>query len=208
MVATHPSGRGGRSVSTRLDLAPPVLELRHSAAVVVLARMGFQGDATAATFNDYIKSLRRLGLPFVLGVTRPGAWLAMYEYEHLMELALALSLRCYNILPDPVVTHLIEVRPVLNRLYGEAWHLCAKASPRPLVFRSRDGSAHVARGPYLDLQMRQTGRSLGWQGLPRLISAREAMELYGSTGAPVFVPGPIRISALVHRLASALATPL
>jgi hypothetical protein len=37
----------------------PVIALRHSEAVWVLAEMGFQGGANRATFNEYIKSLRK-----------------------------------------------------------------------------------------------------------------------------------------------------
>lgn len=184
---------------------PPDLALRHSAAVTVMAKMGFQGEVSDETFRGYVKGLRKLGVPFTLGVTRrPGVWLALYNYEHLMELAVALSLRAYNILPDTLVEHLIERREALGPLYVEAWRQSARHPQERITYRGRDGVAHVPAGPYLDLQIVQHRRSFAMNGAPRLIGTAEALELYGASVATAFLPGPVRIAGLVQLMAGAL----
>jgi hypothetical protein len=184
---------------------PPDLALRHSAAVTVMAKMGFQGEVSDETFGGYIKGLRKLGVPFPLRTSRrPGVWLAHYKYEHLMELAVALSLRAYNILPDTLVEHLIERREVLGPLYVEAWRQCARSPQERITYRGRDGVAHVPAGPYLDLQITQHGRSFGMNGAPRLIGTAQALDLYGATVATAFLPGPVRMGGLVRLMFSAL----
>lgn len=200
--------RKRRSAKKPLPDDPPDLAMRHSAAVTVLAKMGFQGEVADETFRGYIKGLRRLGIPFSLGATRrPGVWLALYGYEHLMELAVALSLRAYNILPDSLVEHLIERRDALTPLYVQAWRQCAR-NPQPhAIFRGRGGVAQVPAGPYLDLQIVQHGRGFGMSGSPRLISTAEALELYGSSVATAFLPGPVRIAGLVQLMARSLGHP-
>ncbi len=193
------------ATAVRLGPEPPSLALRHSAAVAVLARMGFQGDVPEETFKGYIKGLHKLGVPFTLGACRPGAWLAVYTYEHLMELAVALSLRTYNILPDSLIDDLIAHRAALHRLYGEAWREAARTLPRPIAFRGRGGVAHVAAGPYLDLQIVQHGRRFTMGGAPQLLNTADALERFGDTVATAFLPGPVRISALVRLMAEALS---
>lgn len=184
---------------------PPDLAMRHSAAVTVMAKMGFQGEVSDETFRGYIKGLRKLGVPFTLGATRrPGVWLALYNYAHLMELAVALSLRAYNILPDTLVEHLIERREALVPLYVEAWRQSARRPQERIAYRGRDGVAHVPAGPYLDLQIVQHRRSFAMDGAPRLIGTAEALELYGASVATAFVPGPVRIAGLVQLMVKAL----
>jgi hypothetical protein len=40
---------------------PPRLALRHGQTVWLLSELGFRQGVSGSTFNDYIKSLRRLG---------------------------------------------------------------------------------------------------------------------------------------------------
>lgn len=198
-MATAPSS------AARVSREPPALALRHSAAVAVLMRMGFHGEVSEETFKGYIKGLRKLGVPFILGACRPGSWLAVYSYEHLMELAVALSLRTYNILPDSLVNDLIGHRATLHRLYADAWRQVADSRRRPVTFRGSRGVAHVAPGPYLDLKIVQHGRRFAMSGAPQLLTTAEALERFGDTVATAFVPGPVRISALVRLMAEALS---
>ena len=48
------------------DLVPD-LQLSHGRSLWVLSRMGFATGVTPLTFNYYIKSLRKLGVPFAPG---------------------------------------------------------------------------------------------------------------------------------------------
>lgn len=196
-----------QSTSVRLSQDPPILALQHSAAVAVLARMGFQGDVSEETFKGYVKGLRKLGVPFAPGSHRPRSWLAHYTYEDLMELAVALSLRSYNILPDSLVEHLIARRPALAPLYVEAWRRTAQIRRPYVTVRGQEGPSQVPAGPFLDLKITQHGRSFAMEGAPRLISTAEALGLYGASVATAFLPGPVRLSGLIHLMAGALEDP-
>jgi hypothetical protein len=184
---------------------PPDLRLRHSAAVQLLADMGFQGATTPPTFNEYIKSLRKLGLPFGRGESRSGVRLAAYSYNHIMELAVVLSLRVYNAVPDAVLIELVRQRPVLYELYAEAWRRRASGRRRGFTLSSRDGTVRLYRGAYLDLQIVHDGRHLLGFGPPRLVDAVEAVRLFAAapeTGQAIM---PVKISAIAESLGERLA---
>src|SRR6478672_1612764 len=75
-----------------LPLELPRIRLHHGEAMWVMARLGFQGEASRSTFYEYVKSLRKLGTPFDRGKIGSGRrGMANYSYCHLMELALVLS---------------------------------------------------------------------------------------------------------------------
>ncbi|WP_050421054.1 hypothetical protein [Bradyrhizobium tropiciagri] len=96
------------------------IRLRHGEAVWAMANLGFQGAATSSTFYEYIKSLRKFGIPFgKIGLGRRG--LANYSYCHLMELALVLTTRVYYFVPDAILGEIIEYRQVLYRHYRRAY---------------------------------------------------------------------------------------
>lgn len=112
------SGSPVRELPKRL----PAIALHHSEAIWVLAQLGFQGATSKSTFNEYIKSLRKLGCPFARGeVSARGRHLANYSYFHLMELALVLTLRVYNAVPDSVLVGIVRHRGTLRRLYRQAY---------------------------------------------------------------------------------------
>jgi len=184
---------------------PPDLQLRHSAAVQLLADMGFQGATPPPTFNEYIKSLRKLGLPFGRGESRSGIRLAAYSYNHIMELAVVLSLRVYNAVPDIVLVELVRHRPILYELYAEAWRVRRSDRRRGFTLRSRDGTVRLYRGAYLDLQIVHDGRRLLGFGPPRLVDAVEAVRMFAAapeTGQAIM---PVKISAIAESLGEWLA---
>src|SRR5712691_5426273 len=109
-------------LSGDLPKALPNIGLQHGEALWVLARLGFQGAASKSTFYEYIKSLRKLGTPFERGkIGMVGRRLANYSYCHLMELALALTLRVYHVVPDSVLTEIVRYRASLYRHYRRAY---------------------------------------------------------------------------------------
>jgi hypothetical protein len=84
------------------------IHMTHGQVLWILSEFGFRAGVTPETFNYYIKSLRKLGVPFVRGETGlMSGRLARYSYNHVMELSIVLSLRVYAILPDLVVGGLI-----------------------------------------------------------------------------------------------------
>ena len=83
----------------------PELKLHYGQTLWLLTEVGFRGVATQRTFSEYIKSLRKLGVPFdvdeIFHAQRGPA--KNYSYYHLMELALALTLRVYHVVPNSVL---------------------------------------------------------------------------------------------------------
>jgi hypothetical protein len=109
MTAPRKAAHRGRRLRVKLPAALPRIELHHGEAVWVLEQLGFRGTASKNTFNEYVKSLRKLGIPFApgqIGFVRRG--LANYSYCHLMELALACKLRVYHVVPDSVLRQLCQ----------------------------------------------------------------------------------------------------
>ncbi len=139
------------------ELVPDV-QLTHGRAVWVLTAMGFSAGVTPITFNHYIKSLRVLGIPFArsemgTGVGRP----VRYSFNHLMELCVALTLRVYGALPDPVLVGLIDYRQELYKLYRRAYIEYATGLGTPVVVTASHRASFEMSGVYLDLRIRFGG---------------------------------------------------
>ena len=179
------------------DASPDPLDIRlsHGAAVWVLSELGFQGDVTRATFNEYMKSLRKLGLPF----SRATGHRAFYSFDHLMELSLALSLRVYNTLPDAIVPEIIRHRAALTEAYHRAYLDRAAGEGRRLRIRRSDCTISL-RGLYLDLQIVYRGGRLVSFGPPRLLDPAQALEAFAAGGGPSRAFVPIKISALAEQV--------
>jgi hypothetical protein len=186
----------------------PPIKLHHGEALWVLARLGFQGKASKSTFYEYIKSLRKLGTPFkrgTIGFGRRG--LANYSYCHLMELALVLTLRVYNVVPDSILAEIIRNRRTLHRHYRRAYR------DRELRARiSVQASKRVPielRGVFLDLRINFSGGKLTAFGPPKLLSPQEALAVFAERDIAARALLPINLSRLSERLVStALQAPL
>jgi hypothetical protein len=95
------------------------LALSHGQVRWVLSSLGLHAGEDEATFDAYIKSLRRDGVPFARGELGVGAGYGLlYRYPHLMELAVALALRTQGILSRHIVALLAQHRGVLRPLYA------------------------------------------------------------------------------------------
>lgn len=194
--------RAHRSGSPPPRAAAPLAEisLTHGRALWVLRQLGFGGGAET-TFNYYVKSLRKLGVPFTPDESRKReGGLAFYSFEHLVELSLALTLRTYGILPDAVLGGLVHYRSHLYAIYRDAYeqrHRITKISARSI----RRQPCIEVLGVYLDLQMEFSGRHLVNFGPPRLVSPWAALrEFFDASGRskPIL---PVHISALAERVA-------
>jgi hypothetical protein len=177
------------------------IALTHGRALWVLRQLGF-GEGAESTFNYYVKSLRKLGVPFAPDESKK--WegrLAFYSYEHLVELSLALTLRTYGILPDAVLGGLVRYRPHLHAIYREAYgqrHRITKISIRS---SQPQPSRIEVLGVYLDLQMKFSGRQLVRFGPPRLVRPWSALREFvdaSDSSRPVL---PVHISALAEQIA-------
>ncbi len=196
VVRVRPARSGTESESEDL----PQIRLRHGQAVWLLSEMGFQGAASAKTFYEYVKSLRKLGLPFPRGGRRKsGSRLATYGYEHLMELALALSLRVYHGLPDAVLVELIRHRTTLNALYRDAY-VQRSGGLGARLFLKGPTNSFDACGTFLDLQINYNGGTLASFGPPRLLSPLEAIEIYATSPLAARALLPLRLSDVAEQV--------
>lgn len=67
--ATKHSNRSVRPHRAKADLLPDQLQpirLRHGQVLWLLTELGYRGAVSRGTFYEYIKSLRKLGIPFVM----------------------------------------------------------------------------------------------------------------------------------------------
>jgi hypothetical protein len=131
----------------------PAIDLNHGQALWVMAELGFRGTASESTFREYIKSLRKLGIPFPrgeIGLRRRG--LAVYTYGHLMELALTLTLRVYHVVPDALLAEIVRYRKRLYRHYRDAYVHRRNGRGAPVVVELEGCDPIRMRGVFLDLQ--------------------------------------------------------
>lgn len=187
-----------RTVGTsRPSDAVPAIELTHGRAVWVFTSLGFSEGISPRTFNYYVKSLRKLGIPFVRGEAGLGAdRLARYSYNHMMELGVALSLRVYNILPDPVVTGLIEFRRDLADLYRQAYLEADCGLGTPVRIRTTGHAEFCMSGVYLDLRIRYVRGQILEFGPPRAVSPFDALRLFAASRCAGRPHVPFNLSAL------------
>ncbi len=84
--------RRGTNVLDRINLS-------HGQVRWVLRHLFDLGEDTDATFDSYLKFLRRHGVPFAKGETpgSPGVNV-VYNYAQIMELAVALAIRRQGVL--------------------------------------------------------------------------------------------------------------
>jgi hypothetical protein len=169
----------GGNIADNLPSKPPNITLRHAQVMWLLAELGFGAGVSAATFYAYVKSLRKLGIPFPQGSIRAkGRTLAVYSYYHVMELAITLSLRVYHVVPDSVLNGIIHHRRRLHRLYHTAYTYRRSGKGSPIVLKTNDDRLIELRGLFLDLGVRFSGGQLIGFGPPRLVSPTEALTLF------------------------------
>ena len=192
--------------SANADVLPeklPKIELRHGQALWVLSQLGFQGSVSKSTFYEYIKSLRKLGSPFErgkIGFGRRG--LANYSYCHLMELALALTLRVYNIVPDTVLTEIVRYRRTLYRCYHCAYLQRQSGLGAPVDLEIAGHVPLTVRGVFLDLKIDFSGGTPTAFGPPKLLSPCDAISIFIEREIAARALLPINVSLLSERLVS------
>ena len=178
------------------DLVPD-LQLSHGRAVWVLDQMGFAAGVTPRTFNHYVKSLRRLGVPFAYGEIGTGSGRPVrYSFNHLMELCLALTLRIYGILPDPVLGGLVRFRHELYGLYRRAYLEYETGLGAPVQISVPGRTELEISGVWLDLRIRFGGRRTFEFGPPRLLSPFEALRVFSKLDTPGRAHLPLNLSSL------------
>jgi hypothetical protein len=171
-------------VSVETDSIPH-LALTHGQTIWLMTELGLHHGVSTSTFNYYIKSLRKLGIPFAKGKGQSeGHRHVTYDFEELMELTVALLLRVYGTLPDTVVMGLRDFRDELRPIYRQAYFDTAK-STYPLARVSEPGSNHFAIGGlFLDLNIRYSAGQLIEFGPPKAVSPFEAVATFAHAEVP------------------------
>jgi hypothetical protein len=210
MTAPRKAARRGRKPRVNLPVALPDIELHHGQAVWVLEQLGFRGNASKSTFYEYVKSLRKLGIPFALGqlgYIRRG--LANYSYCHLMELALACQLRVYHVVPDSVLRRLVKHRARLYRQFRQAYEQRLSGLGTPIQVKTDGHTSIYLRGAFLDLRLNFVGGRLISFGPPILLSPRQALAVYAYSDLTARALLPMNISFLSEELVNlSLRAPL
>lgn len=187
----------GSVTRERSDDSIPVLHLTHGRALWVFGALGFSDGISPRTFNYYIKSLRKLGIPFVRGEVGLGTGrLAHYSYDHMMELGVALTLRVYGVLPDPVVAGLIRFRRDLHALYRRAYLDADRGLGAPVRVHARGETGFCLTGLYLDPQIRYVRGQILEFGPPRAVSPFDALRLFASSRCAGRPHVPFNLSVL------------
>jgi hypothetical protein len=102
---------------------------------------------TASTLVEYVKLVRRFGVPF-----SPREWTGgtahrhVYRYERLMELGVALSFRLHRILPWDVTKLLVEHRSQLRKIYRRAYLERESGAGRPVRIKIGSHKQFYAKG--------------------------------------------------------------
>jgi hypothetical protein len=186
--------------------AVPEFHLTHGRAIWVLSELGFAVGVSDTTFNHYIKSLRKLGVPFKRN--EPGLHsgkLARYSYDHLMELSLALFLRVYGWLPDAILSGLIQFRQELYPIYRQAYLQSLVGEGYAIRVSGSDRATFRMTGLYLDLQIHYSGGQLVEFGPPRALTPFEALRELAAADAPARNNVPVNLSLLAARLVDCAA---
>lgn len=188
------------------DLVPD-LQLTHGRALWVLSRMGFAEGVTPLTFNYYVKSLRKLGIPFAHGEVGTGSGKPVhYTFNHMMELSLAMTLRVYGALPDPVLVGLVRFRHELYALYRRAYLEYATGLGAPVRITAKGRADFEMSGVYLDLRIRFGGGRLFEFGPPRVLSPFESLRVFAKLDTPGRAHLPLNLSALAIGLVECAET--
>jgi len=198
------------STPDKLPAALPDTKLHHGEAVWLMTQLGFRGRTSKSTFNEYIKSLRKVGTPFdrgSVGIARHGA--ANYTYFHLMELALTLTLRVYQVIPDTVLTGIIRHRAILYRHYRQAYVERCTGLGAPILIEWAENKTISLRGVFMDAGINFSGGRLVSSGRPKLLSPFEAVAMFATRDNAARPFLPINLSKLSERVvALSLNAPL
>lgn len=179
---------------------PPIM-LRHHEALAVLLELGYGTGVSYPTFYEYMKSLRKLGIPFEFGTarshtkTRP-----KYCFEDVMEMATSLSLRIYHVVPDSVLAHVVRHRTRLRRFYRKAYTERRMGGGRPIEVRTPLGEPIELHGLFLEFGLRFSGGKPVKLVPPSLLSPAEALRLSADHMHSLELMLPLNISVLAERV--------
>ena len=195
--------KNGKTPASHSRQTVPRLALSHGQTLRLLSELGFREGVSESTFNHYLKSLRRLGVPFDYGKGKPKRGRGVtYGFEDLMELSIVLLLRVYWTIPDVIIDGLRKFRCDLRRIYREAYFELTVHKYPPAKIIAPNGSRATINGLYLDLNIRYLAGQMIEFGPPRAISPFEAASRYASTLTPARSYLPLNVSIVAGMIAA------
>jgi len=193
------------------DLLPhklPHLALSYGQVMWLLLRLGYGSGVSESTFHEYLKSLRKLGIPFGRTVSSSKRKTrAQFSYCHVMELALVLSLRIYHVVPDSVLHVVSRHRQQLHRFYRKAYAQRASGKGRTVTCTIAHSKSFEIRGLFLDLGIKFSGGQLIKFGPPKLLSPAQTVIHFLSTAQSGQFFLPINLSSLSERVLALALSP-
>jgi hypothetical protein len=179
----------------------PRLALSHGQVIWLLTELGLRGGVSKSTFNHYVKSLRRLGIPFGRrkGESQRGPSVT-YNFEDLMELTVALLLRVYGTLPDVVTNGLRSFRSDLRPIYRQAYLDSLKSIYPPARVSSPQGQRLTVQGLFLDLNIRYSAGQVTQFGPPKALSPFEAIRVFAQSEIAARSYLPLNIAAVAEMI--------
>jgi hypothetical protein len=180
----------------------PQIRLRHGQALWLLAELGYRGAVSESAFFEYIKSLRKLGIPFGYEKfqSRGSKRLARYSFYHFMELATVLSLRVYHVVPDAVLRGVVRYRDELYRFYRRAFEQRHSGAGRPILIKVKGCEPIELRGLFLDLNIQFAGGHLVRFGPPKLLSSIDTLAKFTEGTSSGRASIPLSLSLLSERV--------
>lgn len=179
----------------------PSLALTHGQTIWLMNELGLHHGVSRSTFNYYIKSLRKLGIPFEKGTGQSkGHRHVTYSFEDLMELTIALLLRVYGTVPDAVLAGLRNFREDLRPIYRQAlFDSVSRTFPMARI-SERGGSRLAINGMFLDLNIRYSAGQMTAFGPPRAVSPFEAIAIFTHADVPGRSYLPLNITAVAEKI--------
>jgi hypothetical protein len=178
----------------------PHLVLSYGQVLWLLLSLGYGAGVPESTFHEYLKSLRKLGIPFVRSSTRRKK--LRYLYHHIMELALILSLRIYHVVPDSVLREIVRHREQLFHLYRRAYSQRDSGKGKPIFLEQLQ-----LRGLFIELRIEFAGGQLINFGPPRLLSPSNVLVQFAQQTQSGALFLPINLSLLAERVVTLALSP-
>jgi hypothetical protein len=183
----------------------PEISLGHAQMLWVLDRLGLHTGGSHSSFHEYVKSVRKFGIPFSPDeAAGRSSQLFVYRYEHLMELAIALSFKFPRTLGWDVVGILVDHRPDLRLIYRRAYLERDHGLGQLVQLKISGRDPIEISGVYLDMNFRFANDRLTSDG-PRAIGPADAVHAFVRQTHRARVGTPLPISALATEIVRAAA---
>jgi len=173
------------------------ISLSHGQAIWVVEAMQVAAWLDTAGLNAVVKKLRRHFVPFSEEELRKPRWEEVrYDFEHLLEIVVALKMTADGMAFRHIVSLLANHRKKLRLIYRRAFLEAENGLGAPLEIRSSDGRSMSISGLYLDFSATARVDGMLTTLAPTALAPWEALQRYMGLYISVHMFPPIRISQL------------